>query len=227
MATLCRVGRTSYPCFGPSGSWRTSLSLDTRESPVRSEELGCTSCCFGTESEKTISVKHKSRSWQEVWTHLLSEKGTVVSCGPFAIPYHAWSRRIKRCFYTQRNLLWDCGKGSIADRPFCFPTCFAVVARQKIVPNGVHSCIQWMKWNDGLFPAAHQRGEARQSYGRASVGLLQPFPWRSTPKWRKIAFKMGVLSTNLKNGGFAAFFAAKPSVLLQNSVLGLKVNEQW
>ena len=42
MATLCPVGRACYPCFGPSGSWRTSLSLDTRESPVRSEELkGC------------------------------------------------------------------------------------------------------------------------------------------------------------------------------------------
>ena len=27
--------------------------------------------------------------WWEVWTHLLSEKGTVVSCGPFAILYHA------------------------------------------------------------------------------------------------------------------------------------------
>ena len=105
MAALCRVGRSCYPCFGPSGSRRTSLSLDTRESPVLPQELGCTSCCFGTKSEKTISVKHKSRSWHEVWTHLLSEKGTVVSCGPFAIPYHAQSPRIKRCFYTYTNLL--------------------------------------------------------------------------------------------------------------------------
>ena len=85
-----------------------------------------------------------------------------------------------------------------------------------------------MKWNDGLFPGAHLRGEARQSYGRASVGLPQPFPRRSAPKWRKIALKMGVLGANLKkNGGFAAFLAAKPSVLLRNSVLGLKVNQQW
>ena len=90
MATLCHVGHACYRL----------LSLDTRESPVRSEELGCTSCCFGTESEKTISVKHRSQSWREVWTHLLSEKGTVVSCGPFAILYHARSPRIKRCFYT-------------------------------------------------------------------------------------------------------------------------------
>ena len=206
MATLCRVGRACYPCFGLSGSWRTSLSLDTRESPVLPEELGCTSCCFGTESEKTISVKHKSRSWREVWTYLLSKKGTVASCGPFAIPYRARSPRIKRCFYTYRNLLWVGGGSSIADRPFCFPTCFAVVARQKIVGlNGIHSRIQWMKWNDGLFPAARQRGEARQSYGRASVGWPQPFSWRSAPKWRKIALKMGILSANLKKWRFCRF----------------------
>ena len=48
MATLYCVGPVCYPCFGPSGSWRTSLSLDTRESLVLPKELGCTSCCFGT-----------------------------------------------------------------------------------------------------------------------------------------------------------------------------------
>ena len=155
MANLYRLGHACYPCFGPSGSWRTSLRLDTHESLVLPEELGCTSCCFGTESEKIISVKHKSRSWREVWMHLLSEKGTVVSCDPFAIPYHEQSPWIKRCFYTYRNLLWA-GKGSsVVDRPFCFPTCFTVVGRQNIGPNGVHSRMQWMKWNDGLFPAAH------------------------------------------------------------------------
>ena len=156
MATLYHVGRACYPCFGPTGSWRTSLSLDTHESLELPKELGCTSCCFGTESEKTISVKHKSRSSREVWVPLLSEKGTAVSCGPFAIPYHARSPRIKRCFriYTHRNLLWAGEGSSIADHPFCFPICFAVVARQKIGPNGVHSRMQWMKWNDGLFPAA-------------------------------------------------------------------------
>ena len=41
---------------------------------------------------ETIGVKHKSRSWREVWMHLLSEKSTIVSCGPFGIPYHARSR---------------------------------------------------------------------------------------------------------------------------------------
>ena len=50
MATLYHVACTCYPCFGPSGSWRTSVSLDTGESPVLPKELGCTSCCFGTES---------------------------------------------------------------------------------------------------------------------------------------------------------------------------------
>ena len=84
-----------------------------------------------------------------------------------------------------------------------------------------------MKWNDGDFPTARQRGQARQSYGSASVGSPQPFPRRSAPKWRKITLKMGVLGANLKNGGFAAFLAAKPSVLLRNSALGLKVNQQW
>ena len=93
------------------------------------------------------------------------------------------------------------------DRPFCFPTCFAVVARQKIGLNGVHSHIQRMKWNDGLFPAARQHGEARQSYGRASVGSPQPFPQRSAPKWQKIALKMGVLSANLKKMEVLPFFS--------------------
>ena len=45
-------------------------------------------------------------------------------------------------FYTYRNLLLVGGVSSIVDRPFCFPTCFAVVVRQKIGPNGVHSHIQ-------------------------------------------------------------------------------------
>ena len=30
-----------------------------------------------------------------------------------------------------------------------------------------------------------------------------------------------------KNRGFAVFLAAKPSILLRNSVLGLEVNQQW
>ena len=34
------------------------------------------------------------------------------------------------------------GGSSIADRPFCFPTCFSVVERQKVDPNGVHSRMQ-------------------------------------------------------------------------------------
>ena len=161
MATLYRVGRACYPCFGPSGSWRTSLSLDTRELLVLPEELGCTSCCFGTESEKTISVKHKSRSWREVWTHLLSEKGAVVSCGPFAILYHARSPRIKR---------WAGEESSIEDHPFCFPRCFAVVGRQKIGPKGVHSRVQWMKWNEGLFPATRQREEPDKATGEPRWG---------------------------------------------------------
>ena len=148
--------------------------------------------CFSALAE-TISVKHKSWSWWEVWTHLLSEKGTVVSCGPFAILYHAQSLRIKRCFYTYRNFLWVGEGSSIADHPFCFPTCFAVVGRQKVGPNGVHSRMQWKKWNDRLIPVARQREEAWQSYGRASVGWLQPFPQGSAPKWWKITLKMGVL----------------------------------
>ena len=41
---------------------------------------------------------------------------------------------------------------------------------------------------------ARQRGEARQSYGRAAVGWPQLFPRRSAPKWRKIALKIGILS---------------------------------
>ena len=50
IATLYRIGCSCYPCFGPSGSSRTFLSLDTCESLVLPKELGCTSCCFGTES---------------------------------------------------------------------------------------------------------------------------------------------------------------------------------
>ena len=102
-----------------------------------------------------------------------------------------------------------------------------MVARQKIGPFGVHSCIQLMKWNDGLFPAARQRGEARQCYGRALVGLPQPFPRRSAPKCWKIALKMDVLSANLKKWRFAVFPAAKPNVVLRNSGLGLKVTQAW
>ena len=137
---------------------------------------------------------------------LWSERGTViVRYDSFAIPHHARSPWIKRCFYTYTNLLWA-GEGSpIADRPFCFLTCSAVVARQKIGPNGIHSCMQWMKWNHGLFPAARQRGEARQRYGRASVGWPQPFPWRSAPKCWKIALKTDVLSANLKKWRFCSF----------------------
>ena len=82
-----------------------------------------------------------------------------------------------------------------------------------------------MKWNDGLFPVARQHGEARQCDGRAPVGWLQPFARRSAPKCWKIALKMGVLSANLKKWRFAVFLAAKPSVLLQNSGLGLKVTQ--
>ena len=82
-----------------------------------------------------------------------------------------------------------------------------------------------MKRNDGLFPVARQHGEARQCYGRAPVGWPQPFPRKSAPKCQKIALKMGVLSA--KKWRFTAFLAAKPSVLLWNSGLGLKVTQAW
>ena len=49
----------------------------------------------------------------------------------------------------------------------------------------------------------------------------------SAPKCQKIALKMGVLSANLKKWRFAVFLAAKPSVLLWNSGLGLKVTQAW
>ena len=64
-----------------------------------------------------------------------------------------------------------------------------------------------MKWNDGLYPVARQRGEARQSYGRAPVGWPQLFPRTSAPKWWKIALKMGVLSANLKKMEVLQFFS--------------------
>ena len=121
VATLYRVGRACYPWFGMSGSWMTSSSLDTRESLVLPEELGCTSCCFGTESEKTISVKHKSRSWREVWRHLLSEKGTVVSCGPFAIPYHARSPQMKSCFSLYLEICFELARGGLSRILHFFP----------------------------------------------------------------------------------------------------------
>ena len=91
------------------------------------------------------------------------------------------------------------------DHPFCFSTCFAVVLREKIGPNGVHSRMQCMKWNDGLFPVAHQHGEARQSYWRTPVGWPQPFPRRFAPKCPKIALKMGILSANWKKWRFCSF----------------------
>ena len=55
------------------------------------------------------------------------------------------------------------------------------------------------------------------------MGWPRPFPRRSAPKCQKITFKMGVLSANLKKWRFAVFLAAKPSVLLRNSGLGLKL----
>ena len=115
IATLYRVGRACYPCFGPSGSWRTSLDKSGYSWVTSiSRRIGMYFLLFWHRKcfsalEETISVKHKSRSWWEVWTHLWSEKGTVVSYGPFAILYHARSPRIKRCFYTYSNLLWVSG----------------------------------------------------------------------------------------------------------------------
>ena len=38
---------------------------------------------------------------------------------------------------------------------------------------------------------------------------------------------VSVLRANYKNGGFAIILAAKPSVLLRNSGLGLKVTQAW
>ena len=63
-----------------------------------------------------------------------------------------------------------------------------------------------MKWNNGLFLVARQRKEAWQSCGRASAGWLQLFPRGSTPKWQKIALKMGILSANSKKMEVLKFF---------------------
>ena len=47
-----------------------------------------------------------------------------------------------------------------------------VVARQNIGPNGVHSRIQLMKWNDGLFPATRQ-----------PVSMEKPGKAMGKPRW--------------------------------------------
>ena len=43
--------------------------------------------------------------------------------------------------------------------------------------------------------------------------------------WSKLT--VSVLSANFKNGDFAILLAAKPSVLLWNSGLGLKATQAW
>ena len=71
---------------------------------------------------------------------------------------------------------------------------------------------------------------------RRPISVEKPGTATGEPRWdRRNRTKMSENRTQdgrvkckfEKNGGFAAFLAAKPSILLWNSVLGLKVNHQW
>ena len=71
--------------------------------------------------------------------HLWSEKGTVVSCGPF--PMHEVAELRGASIHIQ--ICFELAGGALSRIVHhCFSTCFAVVARQKIGLNGVHSCVQ-------------------------------------------------------------------------------------
>ena len=78
--------------------------------------------------------------------HLLSEKGTIMSCGPFAILYKHTMYKVPELrgasdLYLYKFALSFAG-GALLRIVHCFPTFFAVVARQKIGLNDVNSHVQ-------------------------------------------------------------------------------------
>ena len=143
--------------------------------------------CFSALAETTI-VKHKSRSWREVWTQSSVPK-RVLPWVVAHLPFHIMHKvpGLRGAYIIIITLSW---RGELYRGSSILFLDMLCGGWQKIGPNGIHSHMQRMKWNDGLSLAAHQCKEAWQSYRSASAGWLQLFPRGSAPKWRKIALKM-------------------------------------
>ena len=85
-----------------------------------------------------------------------------------------------------------------------------------------------MKWNDGDFPAALSAWASQAKLRESLDGIVATVSSGVCTEMAENRTQDGRFRCQFeKNGGFAAFLTAKPSVLLRNSVLGLKVNQQW
>ena len=188
------AAHTCYLCFGPLGIWRASFESGYSwvTCTITSQGIGMyfllfwrPKCAFQHWRKQLVSNTRVNPGGKYGRT---SGPKRVLSWVEAHLLFHTMHEVPElrgASILKQNNLLWVAGGSSITDHPVCFLACFAMVTRQKIGLNGINSHMQWMKWNDGLFWAAHQCGEVRQSYGRAPVGWPQPFPPRSTPNGRK------------------------------------------